>query len=100
MEASEFDIRESGKEKEKDIEKALRPLCFDDFAGQNKIIANLRIFVQAAKMRGEALDHTLLHGPRDWERPPCQTSWPTSSAWASRSRLDPCSTNPATWPEY
>ena len=63
MEASEFDIRESGKEKEKDIEKALRPLCFDDFAGQNKIIANLRIFVQAAKMRGEALDHTLLHGP-------------------------------------
>ena len=46
-----------------DIEKALRPLEFDDFNGQEKIIANLRVFVEAAKMRGEALDHTLLHGP-------------------------------------
>lgn len=46
-----------------DIEKALRPLCFDDFSGQEKIISNLRIFVQAARLRGEALDHTLLHGP-------------------------------------
>ncbi|MCH5214007.1 MAG: Holliday junction branch migration DNA helicase RuvB [Muribaculaceae bacterium] len=48
---------------EKDIEKALRPLVFDDFNGQEKIIANLRVFVEAAKIRGEALDHTLLHGP-------------------------------------
>ena len=46
-----------------DIEKALRPLEFDDFNGQEKIISNLRVFVEAAKMRGEALDHTLLHGP-------------------------------------
>lgn len=46
-----------------DVEKALRPLAFDDFSGQEKIISNLRIFVHAAKMRGEALDHTLLHGP-------------------------------------
>lgn len=46
-----------------DIEKALRPLAFDDFNGQDKIIENLRIFVKAARMRGEALDHTLLHGP-------------------------------------
>ncbi len=63
MEAEDFNIRESGKEKEKDIEKALRPLSFDDFAGQTKIIDNLRVFVKAARMRGEALDHTLLHGP-------------------------------------
>ncbi|MDE6010306.1 MAG: Holliday junction branch migration DNA helicase RuvB [Muribaculaceae bacterium] len=46
-----------------DVEKALRPLAFDDFSGQEKIISNLRIFVQAARLRGEALDHTLLHGP-------------------------------------
>ena len=46
-----------------DVEKALRPLEFDDFSGQEKIISNLRIFVQAARLRGEALDHTLLHGP-------------------------------------
>lgn len=46
-----------------DVEKALRPLEFDDFSGQEKIISNLRIFVEAARLRGEALDHTLLHGP-------------------------------------
>ncbi|WP_448519790.1 Holliday junction branch migration DNA helicase RuvB [Rhodoflexus sp.] len=48
---------------EKEIERALRPLSFDDFAGQDKIVQNLKIFVEAAKMRGEALDHVLLHGP-------------------------------------
>lgn len=64
MEEDELDIRQrKGKESEKDIEKALRPLEFDDFNGQNGIISNLRIFVKAARMRGEALDHTLLHGP-------------------------------------
>lgn len=48
---------------DRDIEKALRPLEFSDFSGQEKIIANLKVFVTAATMRGEALDHTLLHGP-------------------------------------
>ncbi|MGL4412140.1 MAG: Holliday junction branch migration DNA helicase RuvB [Bacteroidales bacterium] len=50
-------------DREREIDKALRPLLFDDFSGQDKIVENLRIFVQAAKMRGEALDHLLLHGP-------------------------------------
>ncbi|MFH2142157.1 MAG: Holliday junction branch migration DNA helicase RuvB [Bacteroidota bacterium] len=50
-------------EKEKEFEKKLRPLDFDDFSGQDKIIENLKIFVTAAKQRGEALDHVLLHGP-------------------------------------
>lgn len=60
----DFDIRSrQGDDSEKDIEKALRPLAFDDFSGQEKIIDNLRIFVKAARLRGEALDHTLLHGP-------------------------------------
>ena len=49
--------------KEKDFENALRPLCFEDFSGQKKVVENLRIFVEAAKYRGEPLDHTLLHGP-------------------------------------
>jgi len=48
---------------EKEIEKALRPLNFDDFTGQHKVVENIKIFVQAAKMREEALDHVLLHGP-------------------------------------
>src|ERR1700722_13516669 len=48
---------------EKELEKVLRPKEFDDFSGQEKVIENLRIFVQAAKQREEALDHVLLHGP-------------------------------------
>jgi holliday junction DNA helicase RuvB len=48
---------------EKEIEKVLRPKSFGDFTGQDKIMENLKIFVQAARMRGEALDHVLLHGP-------------------------------------
>ena len=48
---------------EQDIDRALRPLKFDDFAGQDAILENLKVFVLAAKQRGEALDHTLFHGP-------------------------------------
>ena len=46
-----------------DIERALRPLSFGDFAGQDQVLENLQIFVQAANLRDEALDHTLFHGP-------------------------------------
>jgi Holliday junction DNA helicase RuvB len=46
-----------------DVEKALRPLSFDDFAGQDQVLENLKVFVQAANLRDEALDHTLFHGP-------------------------------------
>lgn len=57
----EFDIRQQMSEKEQD--NALRPLCFADFAGQSKVTSNLKIFVEAAKLRGESLDHVLLFGP-------------------------------------
>ena len=58
---NDFDIRNQMTEKEQD--NALRHLRFDDFAGQSKIVSNLRIFVEAARMRGESLDHVLLFGP-------------------------------------
>ena len=63
-----FDIRSardsaSLAQGEKDIEKALRPSEFDSFSGQDKVVENLKVFVAAARMRGEALDHLLLHGP-------------------------------------
>lgn len=59
-----FNIREEQLSKnERDFENTLRPLSFGDFSGQDKVVANLRIFVEAAKLRGEPLDHTLLHGP-------------------------------------
>lgn len=63
MEDNDFDIRRERLERDNDYEKALRPVRFNDFSGQDKIIENLRVFVSAAKMRGEALDHLLLHGP-------------------------------------
>ncbi len=60
----DFDIRrEQLSASEKDYENALRPLAFDDFCGQKQVVNNLRVFVEAAKYRGEPLDHTLLHGP-------------------------------------
>lgn len=61
----DLDLRnpQASSQKEKDFERALRPLQFDDFQGQDKVIENLRIFVAAARMRGESLDHTLFHGP-------------------------------------
>ncbi|MFV0365753.1 MAG: Holliday junction branch migration DNA helicase RuvB [Mangrovibacterium sp.] len=59
-----IDIRqESFSERDNDIDKKLRPLSFSDFKGQDQIVENLQVFVQAAKMRGEALDHALLFGP-------------------------------------
>ena len=61
--AEEFDIRNERLRSDQDFERALRPMRFDDFVGQEKNVENLRVFVQAARLRGEALDHTLLHGP-------------------------------------
>ncbi|MDE5706265.1 Holliday junction branch migration DNA helicase RuvB [Muribaculum sp.] len=63
---NDFDIRDSSLSSdrtENDIERALRPSGFSAFSGQDKIVENLRVFVAAAKMRGESLDHVLLHGP-------------------------------------
>ena len=60
----DFDIRQEQVQRgEKDFENALRPLRFGDFSGQQKVVDNLEVFVEAAKYRGEPLDHTLLHGP-------------------------------------
>ena len=59
-----FDIhRPQPSATEREFENALRPLRFEDFSGQKKVVDNLRVFVEAAKYRGEPLDHTLLHGP-------------------------------------
>lgn len=65
MTEGDFDIRNTQRPggSERDIEKALRPSHFDAFSGQDKVVELLKVFVEAAKMRGEALDHLLLHGP-------------------------------------
>jgi Holliday junction DNA helicase RuvB len=62
--AEEFEFRNRElSEKDLEIEASLRPHVFDEFAGQKKIVDNLKVFVEAARLRDEALDHVLLHGP-------------------------------------
>ena len=59
-----FDYKEEAENNsEKEFDKVLRPKTLDDFSGQDSIIQNLEIFVKAAKLRNEPLDHVLLHGP-------------------------------------
>lgn len=61
---NEFNIRENElTSRDKEFEQTLRPLSFSDFSGQPKVVENLKVFVMATNMRGEALDHVLLHGP-------------------------------------
>jgi Holliday junction DNA helicase RuvB len=58
-----FDIQKEKVFRDSDYESKIRPIEFDDFRGQEKIVENLKVFVQAALLRGETLDHVLLHGP-------------------------------------
>lgn len=59
----DFDPHNINEGKDKDLEGIIRPQELEDFTGQREIVSNLRVYIQAAKMRGEALDHTLFHGP-------------------------------------
>lgn len=59
----EFNPRNANVDKDKDLDGIIRPQELDDFTGQKEIVSNLNIYIKAAKMRGEALDHVLFHGP-------------------------------------
>ena len=63
MEEEHFDPRQVQEGKDKDFEEKTRPQDLEAFSGQDKLVENLKIFIKAAKMRGEALDHVLFHGP-------------------------------------
>lgn len=60
---TDFDPHNTNEGKDKDLEGIIRPQELEDFTGQDEIVSNMRVYVKAAKMRGEALDHTLFHGP-------------------------------------
>ena len=60
---SEFDPHDTSARKDNELDGIIRPQELDDFTGQKEIVSNLNIYIKAAKMRGEALDHTLFHGP-------------------------------------
>ena len=92
----ELDIHNAAEEREQDYEIALRPLSFEDFTGQKKILENLKVFVAAAKMRGEPLDHTLLYGPPGLGK----TSLPMRWGLGSNLYLLLCSTNLWTWLDF
>ena len=59
----DFDPHNTNEGKDKDLDGIIRPQELEDFTGQGEIVSNLRIYIEAAKMRGEALDHTLFNGP-------------------------------------
>ena len=61
--AQEYDPHSPGVDKDKELDGIIRPQELEDFTGQDKIISNLKIFIQAARLRGESLDHVLFHGP-------------------------------------
>jgi len=63
MREEHLNAENKGTSTDQDLERVLRPSGFDEFSGQHKIVENLKIFIQAAKQRNEALDHVLLHGP-------------------------------------
>lgn len=63
QEPFDIHVNKNFQENDREYESALRPLTFNGFAGQDKIVENLKVFVSAARMRGESLDHVLLHGP-------------------------------------
>ena len=89
----DFDIRDARMpENEREYENVLRPLSLRDFSGQAKVVENLKVFVMAARMRKEALDHVLLHGPPGLGK----TSW----GLVSRSRRGRCWINREIWPGY
>lgn len=60
---TEFDPHDAIECKDRDLDGIIRPQELEDFTGQDEIISNLKVYIQAAKMRGEALDHTIFHGP-------------------------------------
>ena len=61
--AEDFNPRKELTYKESEFEEVIRPQSFDQFSGQDKVLENLKVFVKAAQLRGEALDHVLFHGP-------------------------------------
>ncbi|MBP5218879.1 MAG: Holliday junction branch migration DNA helicase RuvB, partial [Bacteroidales bacterium] len=60
---TEFDPHNTNSDKDKDLDGIIRPQELEDFTGQKEIVSNLNVYIKAAKMRGEALDHVLFHGP-------------------------------------
>ena len=63
MPMSDFNPRDTNEGKDKELDGIIRPAELEDFTGQSEIVSNLRVYIKAAKLRGETLDHTLFHGP-------------------------------------
>ena len=84
---------------EREVERALRPKTFDSYAGQRQVLDNLRVFVGAAKQRGEPLDHVLLHGPPGLGKTTLSYIIANELGVNIKMTSGPFWTNLATWPE-
>lgn len=88
-------------ENEREYENVLRPLSLRDFSGQAKVVENLKVFVMAARMRKEALDHVLLHGPPGLGKTTLSNIIATElGGLVSRSRRGRCWISREIWPGY
>lgn len=97
----DFDIRDARMpENEREYENVLRPLSLRDFSGQAKVVENLKVFVMAARMRKEALDHVLLHGPPGLGKTTLSNIIANELGLVSRSRRGRCWISREIWPGY
>ena len=87
-------------ENEREYENVLRPLSLRDFSGQAKVVENLKVFVMAARMRKEALDHVLLHGPPGLGKTTLSNIIANEWGLVSRSRRGLCWISREIWPGY
>ena len=95
----QFDVRhEQRSASDKEMEQVLRPRRFEEFAGQRAVTDNLKVFVQAAQQRGEALDHVLLHGPPGLGKTTLAGIIAQEMGVSMRVTSGPVLTNPLTWP--
>ena len=97
---SDFNPHDTSEGKDKDLEGIIRPRELEDFTGQGEIVSNLKIFIQAAKLRGEPLDHTLFHGPPGLGK--TTLAHIIANEMGVNMKITParCLTVPAIWPVF
>ncbi len=90
--------KNTSAETDREVERALRPLSFGDFTGQEKTLSNLKVYVEAARQRTEPLDHTLLHGPPGLGKTTLSHILANEMNAGLKTTTGRCWISPVTWP--